>query len=77
VTECQLTQGNTLLQDIGGGSSEAVDSTYSVTPSITTLYTLNCVNNNFSDDWVSANTTVTVGGSSLCEQNPNGAGCPQ
>jgi hypothetical protein len=47
-----------------------------VAPSITTTYTLTCVNGNYSDDSVNSTAQVTVSGSSRCEQNPNGAGCP-
>ena len=62
----------------GGGSSDTVASTYNVTPSITTAYTLACVNSNYAQNAnnpMSASATVTVSGSSYCEQNPNGAGC--
>jgi hypothetical protein len=39
---------------------------------------LTCVNSNYSQNAnnpVSSNATVTVSGSSYCEQNPNGVGC--
>jgi hypothetical protein len=83
VTECQLTQDNTgrILQDIGAGTSDAIDTTqnpYLVTPSSTTTYTLTCVSGNYSQDTnnpFSSSVTVTVGGSSYCEMDPNGLGC--
>jgi hypothetical protein len=79
VTECQLTQGTTLLQDIGAGTSEQVSSTYSVQPTSTTIYTLTCVNSNYGSNGnnpITVTAPVTVSGSSFCEQNPNGVGCP-
>jgi hypothetical protein len=39
---------------------------------------LTCVNSNYSQNAnnpVSSSATVTVSGSSYCEQNPNGVGC--
>jgi hypothetical protein len=69
VTQCQIT---------GGGLSliEPASDTVPVAPTSTTDYTLTCVNSNYIDDTVTSNARVTVTGSSLCEQNPNGAGCP-
>lgn len=83
VTECQLVKNSTgqVLQDIGAGASQTIDTTqnpYAVTPSITTSYTLACVNSNYENNAnnpASASATVTVSASSYCEQNPNGAGC--
>jgi hypothetical protein len=81
VTECQLTRDDTgqIVQDIGAGTSDTIDSTYNATPTITTAYTLTCVNSTYlqnANNPVSASATVTVGGSGICEQNPNGVGCP-
>jgi hypothetical protein len=51
----------------------------STTPSITTTYTLTCVNSNYAtspdNHQAGGSATVTVSGSSYCEQNPNGVGC--
>jgi hypothetical protein len=66
-------------QDFNGGASETVDGSTPVTPSLTTAYTLTCVNNDYAsggNNKAVSSATVTVNGSSLCEQNPNGAGCP-
>jgi hypothetical protein len=69
------------LQDIGAGSNNTIDTTanpYAVTPSMTTSYTVACVNSNYAasaQNPVSSSATVTVSGSSFCEQNPNGVGC--
>jgi hypothetical protein len=81
VTTCQLVQdGNpsSVLATTSGGTAESIDSTYPVAPSTTTTYTLSCVNSNYTGtgSTITSNATVTVGGSNLCEQNPNGAGCP-
>jgi hypothetical protein len=62
------------LKTFGDGVTEtSLNGTVVVAPSVTTTYTLSCVNSNGS---VSSNAKVTVSGSSRCEQNPNGAGCP-
>ena len=71
VTACQLSGGQ-----FGTGTPAAANNTISVTPTITTTYTLTCTNSNYSNDSAGSTATVTVGGSSLCEQNPNGVGCP-
>jgi uncharacterized protein YpuA (DUF1002 family) len=79
VTECQLTQGTTLLQNVSSTPSYTIDTTqnpYSVTPTSTTIYTLTCVNSNYSNGTITVTAPVTVSGSSFCEQNPNGVGCP-
>ncbi|HUC02135.1 MAG TPA: hypothetical protein VMA75_04535 [Candidatus Paceibacterota bacterium] len=81
VTACQLTQGSTILSSTSLSSQGTIDTTanpFAVTPTSTTAYTLTCVNSNYggAGSTVTSNATVTVGGSSLCEQNPNGAGCP-
>jgi hypothetical protein len=76
VTECQLTGG-----DLPGfvvyppSGLDTISGSVSTAPSIATTYTLTCVNGDYSSDSASASVQVTVGGSSLCEQNPNGAGC--
>lgn len=83
VTECQLVRDDTgqTLQDIGAGGSGTIDTTanpYAVAPTSTTAYTLACVNSNYAQDAnnpVSSSATVTVSGSTYCEQNPNGVGC--
>jgi hypothetical protein len=83
VTECQLVQQGTgqMLQDVGAGSSGTIDTTanpYAVSPTNTTAYTLACVNSSYAQNAnnpVSSSATVTVSGSSYCEQNPNGVGC--
>lgn len=74
VTSCHLTQG-------GGGaplSTATAQSGYSVTPASTTTYTLTCTNSSYSGpgSTLTQTATVTVGGTNLCETNPNGAGCP-
>lgn len=74
VTQCTLT---------GGGLDETqtlptpgtITGSATTTPSMTTTYTLTCVNGDYSSDSTNASVQVVVGGSSLCEQNPNGAGC--
>jgi hypothetical protein len=52
--------------------------TQSISPSVTTVYTLSCTNANYSGSSasVSSSVEVSVGGSGRCEQNPNGVGCP-
>jgi len=83
VTECQLVRDDTgqILQDIGAGASDTIDTTanpYAVTPSATTAYTLACINSDYAknaDNQATSNATVTVSGSTYCEQNPNGVGC--
>jgi hypothetical protein len=63
--------------DFSGGALETVDGSTPVTPSKTTTYTLTCENQPYGPtDSVTSSATVTVNGSNLCEQNPNGAGCP-
>jgi len=78
VTACQLSGGQfNQGQNVAvNQSSETANGNVSTTPSITTTYTLTCVNGNYSDDAVSSNAQVTVNGTGLCEQNPNAAGCP-
>ncbi len=78
VTECQLTGGDlTGSAPIYASPSPGnISGTATTTPSVTTTYTLTCVNSNYSSDSVNSTVQVTVGGSGLCEQNPNGAGCP-
>jgi hypothetical protein len=72
VTDCALSGGQ-----FGTGTPMAASVTVTSTPSITTTYTLTCVNKPYGNtDSVQSSATVTVGGSSRCEQNPNGAGCP-
>jgi hypothetical protein len=76
VTECQLTGGGLpgfIVYPPPG--LDTISGSVSTAPSITTTYTLTCVNGDYSSDSASASVQVTVGGSSLCEQNPNGAGC--
>jgi hypothetical protein len=75
VTECQLTGGdlNVLANTITLPSLGTITGSATDTPSSTTTYTLTCVNSNANS--TSSTATVTVNGSSLCEQNPNGAGC--
>jgi hypothetical protein len=80
VTQCTLSGGQ-----FDGGQSVAVDSTtqtangsVTIDPASTTTYTLSCANvGNYSNtDTTTIPTTITVGGTGLCETNPNGAGCP-
>ncbi len=78
VTNCQLTGGG-LIQNYStaSGAQGSITINASTSPSVSTIYRLTCVNSNYnsSDSQVSS-VPVTVGGSSVCEQNPNGAGCP-
>jgi hypothetical protein len=76
VTSCQLSQGGTLLQSTTADGFGNVSSSYSVAPSVTTAYSLTCVNSNYSSDSATAVVNVGVGNSGVCETNPNGAGCP-
>ena len=80
VTECQLTGGDltgsspTPLPPLSSPGTIIGNTTTS--PSITTTYTLTCVNGKYgSSDSTSSTVQVTVNGSSYCEQNPNGVGC--
>jgi hypothetical protein len=70
VTQCKLSGGQ-----FDGGTVEPASDTIQVDPTVTTPYTLNCVNSVYSDSSASSSATVTVNGSNRCEQNPNGAGC--
>lgn len=74
VTQCTLTGGG-LNSTQTLPSPGPINGNATTTPSITTTYTLTCINGNYSSDSTSNSVRVTVGGSSLCEQNPNGAGC--
>jgi hypothetical protein len=77
VTECQISGAPT------GMFSTPTDvpaiGNVSTTPSITTTYTLACVNGHYAQDennpMLPESATVTVSGSIYCEQNPNGIGC--
>jgi hypothetical protein len=72
VTACELSGGQ-----FGTGTSVPVSGSVTSTPSLTTTYTLTCENQPYGPtDSVTSSATVTVNGSNLCEQNPNGAGCP-
>jgi hypothetical protein len=73
VTECELTGGG--LDDIYPNLVGSVDVNVSSSPTSTTTYTLTCVNGNYSNDSTVTSVQVTAGGSSRCEQNPNGIGC--
>jgi len=57
-------------------STDIASGTQSVTPLTTTVYTLTCSKGGGVSTATSSAVQVTVGGSSRCEQNPNGAGCP-
>jgi hypothetical protein len=86
VTECQLVNDGTgqILQDIGSGSSSTITinttaNPYAVSPTAPTAYTLTCVNSNYTpnaNNPSKGSATVTVNGSSYCETDPNGIGCP-
>jgi hypothetical protein len=77
VTECQISAPTgqfSTSPDVPVPSGNV-----STTPSITTTYTLTCVNSNYAtspdNHQAGGSATVTVSGSSYCEQNPNGVGC--
>ncbi len=59
--------------------TEIASGTAITTPSTTTVYTLACTNDNDApsiNSSINSTVTVTVGGSGLCETNPNAVGCP-
>jgi len=69
-TSCTLQGGS----QYPSPTNEPTTGSITVTPSSTTTYTLNCTNP--SGGIGSYPATVTVSNSTLCEQNPNAAGCP-
>jgi hypothetical protein len=75
-TECQISGAST--GQFSTPTNVSASGNVSTTPPVTTTYNLTCVNSNYSQNAnnpVSSNATVTVSGSSYCEQNPNGVGC--
>ena len=80
VTSCTLTgnDGSNYTNNLKWVDSTTASGTQSVTPLNTTVYTFSCTNSGYSPQsaTVSLPVKVTVGGTSRCEQNPNGAGCP-
>jgi hypothetical protein len=77
VTQCTLSGGDVNVTNpvIPLASPGSISGGATTTPSITTTYVLKCVNGSYSSDSTSTTVQVTVGGSSLCEQNPYGTGC--
>ena len=76
VTRCQISGAST--GKFSTPTDVPANGNVSTTPSITTTYTLACVNSNYAqnaDNQAVSSATVTVKGSSYCEQNPNGVGC--
>ncbi len=59
------------------GSSNTITGSSTVDPEATTVYTLDCTNGGFAGATTQSTVQVSVGGLGRCEQNPNGAGCPQ
>jgi hypothetical protein len=60
------------------GTIDTRQNPYAVSPTSTTAYTLACVNGDYAtstENRAVSSATVTVNGSSYCEQNPNGVGC--
>jgi hypothetical protein len=78
VTECQLSGGDVNVVNYSSpvGTAGTINGNATDSPVITTTYTLSCVNGNYSDASVQYTVQVVVNGSTLCEQNPNAAGCP-
>jgi hypothetical protein len=77
VTECQISGALTGM--FSTPTDVPASENVSTTPSVTTTYTLTCVNGNYAtstNNQAGGSATVTVSGSSFCEQNPNGVGCP-
>jgi hypothetical protein len=77
VTQCQISGAQT--GKFSNPTNVPASGSYNVTSSITTTYTLACVNGDYAQDannpMQPESATVTVNGSSYCEQNPNGVGC--
>ncbi|HEY5221333.1 MAG TPA: hypothetical protein VIJ29_04335 [Candidatus Paceibacterota bacterium] len=78
VNSCTLTgsDGSNYSNNITWVNPTTASGTQSVAPSVTTVYTFSCTTGGSgSSASVSLPVQVTVGGTSRCEQNPNGAGC--
>jgi hypothetical protein len=78
VNSCSLTGSDGSNYPITWVNSTTASGTQPVDPTVTTVYTFACTNTNYSSSsaTVSSPVQVTVGGTTRCEQNPNGAGCP-